>query len=124
MPSVLLTETCIVINHLRWFIQRCALLTGRRAGSGTATERWGRVVVFEPGYLNGGCCDVAEEEGAEGEEKYSGDSHAGHAGGWCAEMALFEKLKASGGFANASAAELQKVENMLRSFAPMEKGSG
>jgi len=40
------------------------------------------------------------------------------------KLALFEKLKASGGFANASAAKLQKVENMLRSFAPMEKGSG
>jgi hypothetical protein len=37
------------------------------------------------------------------------------------KLALFEKLKAAGGFANASAAELRKVENMLRTFAAMEK---
>ena len=40
------------------------------------------------------------------------------------KLALFEKLKAAGGFANASAAELRKAENMLRAFAGMEKGSG
>jgi hypothetical protein len=40
------------------------------------------------------------------------------------KVALFEKLKAAGGFANASAAELRKVENMLRGLAAMEKGSG
>jgi hypothetical protein len=37
------------------------------------------------------------------------------------KLAMFEKLKAAGGFANASAAELRKVENMLRTFAAMEK---
>jgi hypothetical protein len=37
------------------------------------------------------------------------------------KLVLFEKLKAAGGFANASAAELRKVENMLRTFAAMEK---
>jgi hypothetical protein len=36
------------------------------------------------------------------------------------KLALFEKLKAVGGFANASAAELRKVENMLRTFAAMD----
>lgn len=30
------------------------------------------------------------------------------------KLALFEKLKTAGGFANSSAAELRKVENMLR----------
>ena len=37
------------------------------------------------------------------------------------KLALFEKLKAAGGFANASAAELRKVENMPRVSAAMEK---
>jgi hypothetical protein len=40
------------------------------------------------------------------------------------KLALFEKLRAAGGFAKESAAELRKVENMLRTFAAMEKGSG
>ena len=40
------------------------------------------------------------------------------------KLALFEKLKAAGGFGNASAAELLKVENMLRTFAAMEKERG
>ena len=40
------------------------------------------------------------------------------------KLVLFEKLKAAGGFANESAAELRKVENMLRTFAAVEKGSG
>jgi hypothetical protein len=39
------------------------------------------------------------------------------------KLALFEKLKAAGGFANESAAELRKIENMLRTFAAMEKDS-
>jgi hypothetical protein len=39
------------------------------------------------------------------------------------KLAMFEKLKAGGGFANASTAELRKLENMLRTFAAMEKGS-
>jgi hypothetical protein len=39
-------------------------------------------------------------------------------------LALFEKLKAAGGFASESAAELRKVERMLRTFAATEKGNG
>jgi hypothetical protein len=37
------------------------------------------------------------------------------------KLAMFEKLKAAGGFSKVSAAELRKVENMLRTFAAMEK---
>jgi hypothetical protein len=37
------------------------------------------------------------------------------------KLAMFEKLKAAGGFGNASASELRKVENMLKTFAAMEK---
>ncbi len=37
------------------------------------------------------------------------------------KLALFEKLKARGGFAGEGRAELSKVENMLRTFAAMEK---
>jgi hypothetical protein len=37
------------------------------------------------------------------------------------KLAMFQKLRAAGGFASASAAELRKVENMLRAFAAMEK---
>ena len=40
------------------------------------------------------------------------------------KLALFEKLKAAGGFANASAAELRNAENTLRALAAMEKGTG
>jgi hypothetical protein len=40
------------------------------------------------------------------------------------KLALFGNLKAASGFANASAAELCKVENMLWTFAATEKGSG
>lgn len=40
------------------------------------------------------------------------------------KLALFEKLKARGGFAGEDRAELLKVENMLREFAATEKGSG
>jgi hypothetical protein len=39
------------------------------------------------------------------------------------KLVLFEKLRAAGGFANESAADLRKVENKLRAFAAMEKGS-
>jgi hypothetical protein len=39
------------------------------------------------------------------------------------KLAMFEKLKAGRGFASASAVELRKVENMLRTSAAMEKGS-
>jgi hypothetical protein len=40
------------------------------------------------------------------------------------KLALFQKLRAAGGFANESAAELRRVENMLRTFAATEKGGG
>ena len=40
------------------------------------------------------------------------------------KLALFEKLKAAGAFANASTAELREVENTLRTFAALEKSSG
>ena len=40
------------------------------------------------------------------------------------KLALFEKLKARGGFAGEDRAELLKVENMLRTFATTEKESG
>jgi hypothetical protein len=39
------------------------------------------------------------------------------------KLALFEKLKARGGFAGEDRAELLKVENMLRTFTATEKGS-
>ncbi len=37
------------------------------------------------------------------------------------KLAMFEKLKAAGGFAKESAAELRKVERMLRTFVAMER---
>ena len=37
------------------------------------------------------------------------------------KLALFEKLKARGGFADEDRAELLKVERMLRTFAETEK---
>jgi hypothetical protein len=40
------------------------------------------------------------------------------------KLALFEKLKARGGFAGEDRAELLKVEKMLRTFATTEKESG
>jgi hypothetical protein len=39
------------------------------------------------------------------------------------KLAIFEKLKAVGGFRNEDPAELQKAENLLRTSAAMEKGS-
>ena len=42
-------------------------------------------------------------------------------GGGAEKLAMFEKLMAAGGFANASPAELRRVENMLRTFAAMER---
>ena len=38
------------------------------------------------------------------------------------KLALFEKLKAAGGFDDEDRAELLKVENMLRTFAATESG--
>ena len=40
------------------------------------------------------------------------------------KLALFEKLKAAGGFDGENRVELLKVENMLRTFAATEKESG
>jgi hypothetical protein len=40
------------------------------------------------------------------------------------KLALFEKLKAAGGFEGEDRRERLKVENMLRTFAAIEKGSG
>ena len=37
------------------------------------------------------------------------------------KLALFEKLRAAGGFAKASPAELRKVERMLQTLAAVEK---
>jgi hypothetical protein len=39
------------------------------------------------------------------------------------KLVIFEKLRAAGGFAKESAAELKKVEKMLRALAAMDKGS-
>jgi len=39
------------------------------------------------------------------------------------KLALFEKLKARGGFDGENRRELVKVENMLRTFGAMEKES-
>jgi len=39
------------------------------------------------------------------------------------KLALFEKLKARGGFDGEDRRELLKIENMLRTFAATEKGS-
>jgi hypothetical protein len=81
--------------------------------------------VIEQGKLRFGLrCDVAEAEGAETEEECRGGAHARHAGTAAEKLALFEKLKAAGGFAKEDRAELLKVEKMLRTFAAMEKGIG
>jgi hypothetical protein len=40
------------------------------------------------------------------------------------KLALFEKLKARGGFAGKDCAALAEAEKMLRAFAATEKGSG
>jgi hypothetical protein len=39
------------------------------------------------------------------------------------KLAMFEKLKAAGGFRNEDPVELQKAENLLRTFAVTEKAS-
>ena len=39
------------------------------------------------------------------------------------KLALFEKLRAAGGFAHKHPADLAKAEKMPRDFAAMEKGS-
>lgn len=37
------------------------------------------------------------------------------------KLAMFQKMKAAGGFAKADPAELKAAEDMLRTFAAMEK---
>jgi hypothetical protein len=40
------------------------------------------------------------------------------------KLAMFEKVRAAGGFAKEDPADLAEAEKMLRTFAAMEKGSG
>ena len=40
------------------------------------------------------------------------------------KLAMFEKVRAAGGFAKEDPAELEEAEKMLREFAAMERGSG
>jgi hypothetical protein len=51
------------VRHMRRIVPQSltSSLTGQRAGCGTATERWGRVVVFECRCLNEMGCDGARE---------------------------------------------------------------
>ena len=39
------------------------------------------------------------------------------------KLAMFEKVRAAGGFANEHPADLAEAEKMLREFVAMEKGS-
>ena len=43
-------------------------------------------------------------------------------GSAAAKLAMFEKVRAAGGFANEHPADLAEAEKMLREFAAMEKG--
>ena len=40
------------------------------------------------------------------------------------KLAMFEKVRAGGGFAKEDPAELEEAEKMLRDWAAMERGSG
>jgi len=40
------------------------------------------------------------------------------------KLAMFQKVRAAGGFANEHPADLTEAEKMLREFAAMEEGSG
>jgi hypothetical protein len=40
------------------------------------------------------------------------------------KLAMFEKVRAAGGFAKEHPADLVEAEKMLQTFAAMEKGSG
>jgi hypothetical protein len=40
------------------------------------------------------------------------------------KLAMFEKVRAAGGFGKENRADLEEAEKMLRAFATMEKGSG
>ena len=41
-----------------------------------------------------------------------------------AKLAMFERVRAAGGFAKENPADLAEAEKTLREFAAMEKGSG
>jgi hypothetical protein len=40
------------------------------------------------------------------------------------KLAMFEKVRAAGGFAKEDPADLAEAEKMLRAFVAMEKGGG
>jgi hypothetical protein len=40
------------------------------------------------------------------------------------KLAMFQKVRAAGGFAKEDPADLEEAERMLREFVAMEKGSG
>jgi hypothetical protein len=68
-----------------------------------------------------GGCDVAVAEAAEGEKSVAEALLRDLQGTAAEKLALFEKLKARGGFAGEDRAELLRVERMLRTFAATEK---
>jgi hypothetical protein len=45
-------------------------------------------------------------------------------GSAASKLAIFEKVRAAGGFANEHPSDLAEAEKMLREFSEMEKGSG
>ena len=45
-------------------------------------------------------------------------------GSAAAKLAMFEKVRAAGGFAKEDPTDLEEAEKMLREFTAMEKGSG
>jgi hypothetical protein len=65
---------------------------------------------------------VAEAEGAkESEEEHRGALMRDMQGTAVEKLAMFEKLRARGAFEGVDRRELMKLENMLRTFAAMEK---
>jgi hypothetical protein len=67
-------------------------------------------------------CNVAEAEGAkESEEEHRGALMRDMQGTAVEKLAMFEKLRARGAFEGVDRRELMKLENMLRTFAAMEK---
>jgi hypothetical protein len=70
-----------------------------------------------------GGCDVAVAEAAEGEKSVAEALLRDLQGTAAEKLALFEKLKARGGFAGEDRAELLRVERMLLTFAATEMSS-
>jgi hypothetical protein len=68
-----------------------------------------------------GGCDVAQAEGAESKKSIAEALLRDMQGTAAEKLALFEKLKARGGFAGQDRAELLRIERMLRTFAATEK---